>query len=101
MACPPDMRVLFIVACQHGLKAVAGEQGQNIRPRHVIGTVLRVADFIRRNGTWSGSGEIRPRSPPADGLKIVTGWFVLGRSVFPVRPAFTLTRNSPPPITSI
>src|SRR4030081_116665 len=48
MACPPDMRVLFIVACQHGLKAVAGEQGQNIRPSHVIGTVLRVADFIRR-----------------------------------------------------
>jgi hypothetical protein len=48
------MRVLFIVACRHGLKAVAGEQAQNIRPRHVIGTVLQVADFIRRNGTWSG-----------------------------------------------
>src|SRR3982074_1079903 len=44
-----------LVCCrrQHGLKAVAGEQGQNVRPGHATGAVLRVADFIRRNGTWS------------------------------------------------
>src|SRR6266545_2428508 len=42
-----------LVRCrrQHGLKAVAGEQAQNIRTGHAAGTVARRPDFILRNWT--------------------------------------------------
>ena len=39
------MRVLFVVGSQHGLKAVALEQGQIVRTGHAAGTGLRECGF--------------------------------------------------------
>jgi len=45
---PIQKRVLFVVACQHGLKAVALEQGQIVRTG-MPPAQSREADFIWRN----------------------------------------------------